>query len=496
MINVLSFDNNRIVLLKGSAGGRKIRLRGCDQEAVEGMQALNQSARMEQYRPALKVLSERNRLSGKEVTIVLSGRESLFREITIPYVSSAKQERAILLNELLMQLPNIGEYAIDYAVLEKDEKQKTIRCIPNVIQKKTIEEYLGLLKECGIRCGGIVTRPNCKAKLVKLSYPDDKLSVLLDVFGTHLNLSLIEHGRCIISRSVSIAYANFQDNKDVFISEAADQINKIIQFNAVRHIKARVERVLVSGTIHDKTEFTAHLKDVLEEMRPGEIECLEFRPEEKIKAKKGLESADYNGAAGALLKRGDDLDFLRAYNTKEKAKRTAADYLKIGYVCLLVIAALAAAGMTWKLKDDTDKLKAQTSVVRDYLDHSAEAAEYARLQKVQTEYASLKNRNDRLQNEVNAILIHPQFTQKNFRAMSEIMTEGMEIKEFRYADTGLMTVHFLTQNAGQVPDYIDKLRKTALFDSVSYTGWNSTEGYNFEANIMLKRGTRGSEAAK
>jgi|GEM_PF-2000397 len=484
MEHIISFEHSKVIWFKGTFRKNKVVVSGYDSEPVR--RNLSENEKTAGLKEALSALGKRNKLHGKTVTLILSGRSSLYREITVPQGRTKKQERKIVMNELMLDNTGVGEYVSDYAVLERDDQKKTCRCIVNAILKDTIRDGISVLAESGIKCKSIQTRPNCKTKLVRLKYPKPDGMISVEIYGMYIVMELIGGGQCILSRSMSLSYKNFEKNPEVLVSEMADQINKMIQFNSARHLSGNVKLVLISGTYPDIQKLSADLGQAMEEIRPGELNCIQFDPEEYIREKKALKEKDYVGSAGALIPQKNDYDFYEIYLQRIKKARTVKSVPMVTAASVLGVGIIAVAGVSVKAEMDADHLNMQTAVIQDYVANSEDAKEYERLLGVQSECKALKAKNDLYSKKVAVVRERPLFMRKTYDALISPAPSDMELQQMSYTDDGFLGANFICRSAKEVPDYIEKVRGKEVFLGAGYTEWKAAEGYQFQASCLVR----------
>jgi hypothetical protein len=480
---VISIEHDRLIFLKGFFRGGKIRLKVYDQEPFDP-----KPAGSGEKKKALSVLSLRNHIKGKEVILVFSGKASVFREGYVPAVKSKKQERELIMNEMTIHNPGLREYATDYLVIGKNINDNTEHCVVQGIMNRTISDSLEALKHEGIRCKRIETRPNCKAKLVRTVYPQEALSILIDIYRNHMNLTLLSGNCCVIARAVSYDPSLASDGTDGLLAEASDQINKMIQFNAARHVDEQVKRILVSGIVRNDSEFIEKLRNEISQAQPGGLECVSMKPEKNIDVSGGKEIPDCMGCIGSLIPSDIDLNFYDAYKLKDRKEVHVTHLKRRILIAAVVLEAAAVVLLTAKAKKEAAAYRGQAEEGKAYLTGSEDAAKCASLQDLNNQYLALKKKDDAGSEYEKEVKSLPSFRKEIWDKMNSLMPGGMQILSVSFDESGRVTAGMSCTSRDQVPDYIEALRNSGIFESVEYNGWNSNGEYLFETDAMLKSG--------
>ena len=326
---------------------------------------------------------------------------------------------------------------------------------------------------------------DCVSKLVSMAGFSDKTVIFVEVNNSHTELYLLDRGCPVFTRRLNFKYISFSGNVQILAEELAEQINKLLQFQRTRHVSERVSEVIIGGDVPALDSLTPMISEELEALRPSEVTCTQLPLSQVLIAPDGCDLNIGLKAAGAVLKR--DMNFLRA-NTADKSKAVHTPAFKnraviflAAYAFLLIVFPLAAGKITESI------LASKTETIMAFNTTTEEAQEYQRLLEVQQEYLSLKSENDSLEMKEEAIRALPQMTNEVYGALTSQLGDGVRITGITYsAYGGMLSVSLAGPGGGSATSYVENLRNSGYFASVSYTGWSTQESCSFTVNCAVK----------
>ncbi len=297
-MRIISCEEGQVVYLSGKQVKRGILLR--EYVAVPFAAELSGTERLE---TALRILVQKCKLKGKSVELLMPSQGALFREIYLPKMKRKKQIYSSVLNEMLYFHTNIGEYTVTYLKSDYMNEMGQLGYFVYALRNTEIEEMLGICQKLRLKCASMTILPDALARLTALCYPEDSLSVLIDIQETRIDISLVESGCCVLSRQSGLRYQAFQEDFSIFASELADQVNRILQFQQTRHSEEVLKRVFLLGDFPELPVVVAGLQEELKTMRAQTLECLPFGVPSEIRCSERIPEGVGLSAAGALLQR-------------------------------------------------------------------------------------------------------------------------------------------------------------------------------------------------
>ena len=300
MKHLISFEQDRIVYVKGKKSGKFLAVASVSTAAVPGAIANGRIREREALTEALKELVKTCRLGGKKVTVVLSDLAAATRELSLPEAQSEKELRELVTNEMLYRHSGMGsDYVIDYMSLPQKEEASGLNLLAMAIQKDSLEEYLEVLREAGLRCGVMDITSNCIGKLVRLCYPELQGVIATYIFHNHIALMLIEGDMCIFSRTVALNVDEFEQSgsMDFLAEEISGHLDKVRSFQATRRGARPLQKILLMGT---KPQLELLLPLIAKDQ---DLPCEIFAAPNGIKAPEDVSFSDYAKPLGAIIRR-------------------------------------------------------------------------------------------------------------------------------------------------------------------------------------------------
>lgn len=294
--NIININENSVKFLRGKIIKQNIEVLEIDKEEIEQIEQIEQV--MEQF-------TEKYKLKGKKVKVVLSDKNILYREIKIPVVKNIKQLTTSVINEMMYYNTNIDDYTVDFIKNDLVESGGLENYFVYAIKNKQIELVLNLLDQNNIKCKSIDIDSNCIGKLLKMIYPQEIAQVVVSVNRKNIELYIIEDGKCVLSRRTGIKYENFKNETKIISEELIEQIRKLMQFHTTRHMGYKLNNIVLIGDIL-KSQLEVINSNIINEIpyiTTDTINCRVFSYEDKLKLKDDINEKIDEILAGALIHR-------------------------------------------------------------------------------------------------------------------------------------------------------------------------------------------------
>lgn len=178
-----------------------------------------------------------------------------------------------------------------------------------------------------------------------------------------------------------------------------------------------------------------------------------------------------------------DIDFLKVYimQNKKKYKRTNAYGGKIRVFVIFII--IAVVSTSFGLFGYSKILQKRLELLELEMENSVYVSAYQLITLKQTQYIDVKTYNQMVQDAKNQILVMPKFTNLEYVTLKNSLSQDMQILSMNYS-SGTYVVTFTAPFTRKVPEYITNIRKSGIFDDVSYTGY-SMQAYNMSNTNYL-----------
>ena len=181
-----------------------------------------------------------------------------------------------------------------------------------------------------------------------------------------------------------------------------------------------------------------------------------------------------------------EIDFLASYQIKQKRSRKTGVSQRALIACVFVAALVVFGGFFAYFQIQTQRLAHEYKTLNSYITDSEQAKEYQRLLGIQGSYQALQEKNNAADEAAAAISKRPLMEQGALSAVQASLTEQQAITGLSFDKEGNFWVLIKSQNAGQIPDYIEAVEQSGYFKKVSYDGWQSQDGYLTQMCCTLK----------
>ncbi len=171
---------------------------------------------------------------------------------------------------------------------------------------------------------------------------------------------------------------------------------------------------------------------------------------------------------------GKDINFYTAYRDSQRAKKPSAQWLAgvIPLAVVLIAVILVAVSIRFG--------NLQKSAVLDGLNRQIQQmnTEYEEVQTLMTQSDSLSVLAGELQTDRNMAAALPKLNENIFRQINACAASIFTISVYRYDErTRMLEIDASAPSVNDMPELVEALRDTALFESVQYVGYTSdTDG--------------------
>ncbi len=297
MINVLSFGDKEIVLLRGYARNKKIRIKSNALLKID-KDVINNGVINDSFKNIVSQFIKENIKRTGKINLVLNSNNIFYREITVPAVGKSRLNE-IIKNEMLGNIGELENQIIDYVILKKDKNKKTYNILVFIVHKDIIKNYYDLFEQLKIEINTIDISSNALAKLFGFVERKEKVFVVMIARYSSIELMLIDEQFGILSRNIRICLDNFRRDDAIHIAfeEIAEHVGKIVQFQNGRSKSKILRKMYIIGDI----EEIQSLYEIINS-ETG-LTCGVFDISGWVKTKKDIPVSDYVCSMGAFIKR-------------------------------------------------------------------------------------------------------------------------------------------------------------------------------------------------
>ena len=470
MDTAIVFTDNTIRVLCGTVQNGQLRVGQAQTlQLPEGALINGLITEEEIVRDALQTIRQK-KLIGRKVYLAVDSTEILYKVVQIPNLNPA-QTRAAVRREFDNRSDQTEQPIFDYT--EMDKKTRILSC---TMSQQMLHSYQSVFRAAGIPLDACDMQLNCIIKA--LHY----LPLLKE---ERLVLSFIENGRmlsCLFAQG-QFLYANrvflhaAPDAKD-YHTEIVSSLSSINQFYQSEKGDVSLDKIYINGL----------KKDILTAIAAETGIHVEPFPNLKDNT---FPLGDYFTAAGCLMRTRNDLNFIRAAGIRQKTEKSVRSKR---HLWPLLPAALLFVGMgTWGLLQwRTTSLEKEKANCTAAIQAIQADTSYQQAIALETELAGLQKNNTVAAAVRNAVDSYPTLSKSLFTKLAAAAGGTITVNGYSYhAADGLLTLNGQTNNAVEIAAFVQRLRQTDLFTSLSYSGYSKkidTEQYEFQLSGVLKEG--------
>ena len=171
--------------------------------------------------------------------------------------------------------------------------------------------------------------------------------------------------------------------------------------------------------------------------------------------------------------------------TKNTAKQIVYPLIIFG-ICAAVYAGLSV----WNLAEAH-----KTAAIEDWINDSQVQEEYSKALAKETESEKLATQLSQVAQMKQNLDTYPDLTEEMLEKIVDVGGNDMSVRvQSLDMSTGTLTFHAVSRKVIDIPNYIQKLDDTGLFDSVNYSGYSYDGGeYSLMLSCVLKAEETGGE---
>lgn len=463
MVTSVYLSNNTVRVLEGAGGKSSISVgRICEMQLPEGCMINGVITNAAGLEAELKDFWAENKLSKKNVMLIIGSSQFTVKELELPKMSSRK-----LLDMLPREMADAERKEAplcDYMYLHKRDKKNSMHIIGAMVERNFLDDYVQLFKKLGIWLEGIqMVRTSMLSVFALLPELADKTCIVQTLDGNNLTSILLVKGSYRYSTRVRLFN---EEGTPEFAREIARNVSTIIQFNSTNKESEPIKEFCIGG-LKERADCISAVESL-------GLKEFNLSLKAKLDLPDGEEARDYLPELGAFASRDRGINFYTPYK-KNPARRKAvgeAIHYAIPGLVVLGVCAVICGGLFFinTLKQtELDELDAYLMDVNN-IEMSMEA------DRLSAELALLKKKTSSAQTMEEAIGSYPKVNGQVTDTVIACGGSTVEIEVQSYlAETGTLSLLATAANVTEINAFIDRLEMSNLFERVEYTGYTYLE---------------------
>ncbi|TYC87568.1 hypothetical protein FXB42_03730 [Acetobacterium wieringae] len=498
MQTLVYFSNDGIQVLQGLIKKGRLTITSYKTVPVEAGALINGVITNEEvFREAItEALKESPKLF-KNMKLIIDSSLILTKTVEVPKLKPRELE-ALAAGEFDESAGNYDELVVDYTPIPGLSGNHIFCC---GIEKRVIESYVALFASLKIQIQSIDVGLNTIIQYVTATRDFRGMTFAINILdGKNLVSLLFENGIFIFStRSRLLA----ERGTEAFAQELTGKLSSLIQFNKSQKSEHPLNMSLYAG---------------LDEYELEGIKALNFDPDLSVFALPQTPNVKNNFVMDEIFDFGNyiypiagffsgsrPLNLFAAYRKSNAAKKALPfEYKALILPAAMILVFLITFGIFFGLKYSAGK---RLEEMNTYISDANNQAQYLQAKQLTDEVNSIKSEITNIETINAAINSNPDLVSV---MMNSLATQGngvITLNALAYDGiTGAIHIEATANNEKEAARYIERLKSTAYFTQVDYTGYaqvsgtqtttttsssttNTILGYGFSADAYLKAGT-------
>lgn len=490
MSTVLVLSNQDVRAIVGSVRGKKIVVeRAYHAQAPDGCMINGQIIHEEEFMKFIEEFIASNKISKKDVTIVLGSANEVNRNIRLPKMSEQKTLECIAREFASVERTKDPVYG--YTVLSGPQ-EKSREMIASMVERGSLEPHLARIDAAKIKVTSISLVLEAQMALFgRLSYLKEETCVVQVLEGINVVNMLFDGGRYVQFTRTRVFS---ERGTPAFGVECARAVSNMQQFLKTQHVEGEVARVYLCG------EFTREDYDICDESMTQmngnlEVQMLAEDSQSGIYFPAEAEFSQYVTAVGALLipkGRGNLLYQFRHDAGSVQRQRELISYLLPPALTFTACAVSSLAlGMVWFARAD------EVAWQYEYMSNPLLTQQVAEYDQIETNNVDLDTAIQFSGDSWKNLVSYPVFSSATRQLIEECASGLGTAAIVSYeAASGNVKLEVSASEAERLNQIVERLEKhTDVIAEVFYSGFNYDERagvWKATVNACL-RGTEGSE---
>lgn len=472
MSTVIYLANQQIQIVEGKRGKAATVTRCFDILAPQGSIINGMVMDTDGFGSFLKGIWSENKLSVKDVILVVNSTKFVGQNMEIPKMSDEKT-----LDHIRRGFSNIdrSEEKI-YGFLRLESTQKKMqRLYAESVSPDYIKDYISFFESIGITLKGIYSGEGSTIGLINSTMAKHHGTFML-MIADSMTLTTILYVNKVFTYYNS-ARCFHDPGTEEYAQDLTRSVSQIRQFMQANQLEAELETIILAGMDEkDLNLYKAQMRD-FGVQTPVEL----FSDAKNIKGPGSTEVQTHLFATSGLFDIGAMGNYLARYQTKKVEKKDGSN---AKYFVILAVALLLSVGLFVFALLRTQRVKRELDDIKDYNESSTiqmQVMEYdeltARNSFLIGQYLSIANINENLDT-------YPWATSEVQKKIFKL-SDGYAIVTLTScnADSGTTNMDVNASNVQTINEFISILKKQEIFHSVTYTGYNYSNEDQYHVNV-------------
>jgi len=414
------------------------------------------------------------------VKLVFPSSYSSSRITQIPYATGKELTR--MAENIVAE--NEGDSIMDYSVVAADRKNGVTLCCGSA-DDAIITQVVEFCREIGLTIREITVYVESYLRVMAHQKNHNRKTAIYLLFEENSVTSLLYRDGVYLYSTKSRIFSE-RGTLD-FGTEIVRLISGILQFYATTKSDIPITDVYYAGCQADDFEVSVEgIHNMQLEAHPLKID-LNFTAEGNAE--------DWLACIGALTK--EKVKEINLYQVwchahesgAEKTKNTAKQIL-YPVVVLGLCAAVYAGISVWNMTEVR-----KTAKIEEWINDSDVQDAYSKALAKETESEKLADELNQVNQMKQNLDTYPDLTEEMIEKIVDVGGNDMSVQiQSLDMTSGTLTFHAVSRKVIDIPNYIQKLDDTGLFESVDYSGYNYDDGeYSLMLSCVLKAEETGGE---
>lgn len=408
-----------------------------------------------------------------EVKLVLPTSYSSSRITQIPYAKGKQLDK--MAQQVLKEHFENG--ISDYGIIQSDKKKGIILCGGGA-ETEVLQQFRNMGKEIGLPVNAITVPMEGFLKVLE-SVKEYKNKTAIFLFFEESSVTSILYKEGIYHYSTRSRIFSERGTTN-FGTEIVRSISGILQFYATTKAGEPITDIYYAGCSDDDFEVCENgIQNLGLAIHP-------MRDNLRITADGGAEYA-LAGIGAMITGKNKEMNLLKVLVREEK--ESGKEQVNIGKhliypgITLVICLACIVVVTIWNLRTG-----GQINDIEDWINDDQIQQEYQEANAVKEQSERLVAELSQVEQRKENLATYPDLTEEKIAAIVDVGGSDMSVQiQSLDAESGLLTFNAISRQVIDIPGYISKLRKTGLFSSVDYTGYQyGDEEYALELSCVLK----------
>lgn len=252
MKTTICFLNDKIVVLRGKANRKKIKIKSIRSYNLPAGSLVNGNINDENsIKKVLEYYKSASFKLNKKINAIIYSSSVFVKKINVVRTSN-KNLKKIVGNSYINSDNKSSDLLFDYCILDNNKKTNSDEILTFAVENSFIKSYMDIFKRANVKINKLDISTNC---MIKLTRNSKKLSgrnyIVVSVNEPDISIYIFVNNKYFYSTKVKLFSSFYTEN---FYQEIASNISTTIQFNKSQNREIELNNVYVFGLIEDQIE--------------------------------------------------------------------------------------------------------------------------------------------------------------------------------------------------------------------------------------------------